>query len=99
MEEPSDDTWVDRTWMAYSRSILLVLAVGALLVRGAYLRDLSVWICGFSAVPSVVLATAMLIRMRQLSRKELHTRARVLVAMSALVLACAIIGTVVAVSG
>ena len=50
MAELEDNTWIDRTWMAYSRTILLGLAVGALLARGAYLRDLPIWLCCIAAV-------------------------------------------------
>jgi hypothetical protein len=99
VEKMPDNTWIDRTWMAYSRTILLVLAVGALLGRGAYLRDLPIWVCSVAALPALVLAVAMFVRMRAISNGRLHSRKPVLVAMCALVLGCAILGAVIAMMG
>ena len=96
MAELEDNTWIDRTWMAYSRTILLVLAVGALLARGADLRQLPIWVCCLSALPALLLTVAMLVRMRAISSGRLHTRRAVLVAMCVLVLGCAILGAVIA---
>ncbi|CAB4919323.1 unannotated protein [freshwater metagenome] len=96
MEELPDNTWIDRTWMAYSRTILLVLAVGALLARGAYLRNMPIWVCCIAAVPALMLAVAILLRMRAISSGKLQMRRAVLVAMCVLVLACAILGALIA---
>ena len=99
MAELEDNTWIDRTWMAYSRTILLGLAVGALLARGAYLRDLPIWLCCVAAVPALALVVVMLKRMRTISSGRLHTRRPVLVSICVLVFGCAILGALIAMMG
>lgn len=94
-----DDTFVDRTWMAYSRSILLVVAVGALLVRGAFLRDLPIWLCAAVALPSLVLTAAFIHRMRRLSLGHLATSRNFVTLTTVLVGGAAILGGLIAMMG
>ena len=94
-----DDTFVDRTWMAYSRSILVALAVGALLVRGAYIRDLPVWACVALAVPPLVLAGVFVQRMRSLSLGRLATPRSTVMIVCALVAGAAVFGAIMAMVG
>lgn len=94
-----DDTFVDRTWMAYSRTILLALAVGVLLVRGAFLRDLPVWLCAAVAVPALVLTVAFIHRMRRLSLGHLATPANSVILVAALVGGSALLGGLIAMMG
>ena len=94
-----DETFVDRTWMAYSRTILLVLAMGFLLVRGAYLRDLPVWLCVGVAVPALCLTLVFIRRMRALSRGLLDTPRGNLMVMGVLVTAAALLGAMIAMMG
>ena len=99
LDASRDDTYVDRTWMAYSRTILLALAVGALLVRGAFIRDLPLWLCVAVAVPAVVLAGAFIHRMRSLSLGHLATPVNAVIVVTALVAGSALLGGLIAMMG
>lgn len=94
-----DETFVDRTWMAYSRTILLVVAVGALLVRGAFLRELPIWLCAAVALPSLVLAAAFIHRMRRLSLGRLATSRSLVTMTTVLVGVTALLGGLIAMMG
>ena len=99
LDASTDDTFVDRTWMAYSRTVLLALALGVLLVRGAFLRDLPVWLCVAVAIPVLVMSYAFVHRMRSLSLGRLATPRSGVVLVAALVAGSALLGGVMAMMG